>query len=286
MSLRLDFVAVGPQRTATTWVYEYLRRHPGAAVSGRVKESNFFDRHFDRGPEWYARLFPPDEPGRAVGEVGSTYFHSDTALANIRAHSPGARVVVTLREPFGRLVSLHRHMQQQGGIPPGTTLADALATEPHLIETSRYATHTRRWREAFGADRVTVLLYEDLAADPEAFARRLCAAVGVEAVPLPAELRAPMNEATQPRSHAVAVWAARANATLRRAGLHRVVAAAKRGGLHRLLASGPAARAAVPGPLAAEVFAELRDEFEGVAAVAGLDLAPWRAEWARLGLPA
>ena len=38
----LDFVAVGPQRTATTWLYEYFRAHPAAFVSPQVKETGFF----------------------------------------------------------------------------------------------------------------------------------------------------------------------------------------------------------------------------------------------------
>jgi len=51
---RLDFVGGGPQRTGSTWLDRVLRAHPALCLPENVKETKFFDQHFNKGLDWYA----------------------------------------------------------------------------------------------------------------------------------------------------------------------------------------------------------------------------------------
>ncbi len=54
--LRLpDFIAVGPPRTATTWLDQVMRGHVGLPAG--VKETQFFIFRYSQGIEWYAAHF-------------------------------------------------------------------------------------------------------------------------------------------------------------------------------------------------------------------------------------
>jgi hypothetical protein len=74
-----DFVGVGVQKSATTWVADVLEQHPGVLL--RRKEINFFVRHFHRGWGWYESYFA-DKQGRMAGELSVT----DICVNNAMAH--------------------------------------------------------------------------------------------------------------------------------------------------------------------------------------------------------
>ncbi|SRR6266852_6265608 len=74
-----SFFIVGPPRTGTTWLHQVLGKR--SILPNPVKETRFFDVHFDRGMEWY-RSHYRQSAGRVVaGEVAPTYFASKAARA-------------------------------------------------------------------------------------------------------------------------------------------------------------------------------------------------------------
>src|SRR5689334_22589981 len=89
-----DFIAIGPPRTGTTWLYR--------ALSGRVglprdtKETDFFSDNYGRGIEWYLDFFrdcPADLP---IGEISPNYFAAPQAPDRIAASVPDCRIICTL----------------------------------------------------------------------------------------------------------------------------------------------------------------------------------------------
>ena len=72
---QLDFVAVGPFKTGTSWIYNYLINYQQVALPTTVKETFFFDRQFDRGLDWYYSHFELlGEKPKKVGEIAPSYF--------------------------------------------------------------------------------------------------------------------------------------------------------------------------------------------------------------------
>src|SRR5262249_16021005 len=139
------FVAVGPARTATTWLHEILGPH--ANLPARVKETRFFDRFYDYGPRWYRSQFGAMIPARPVGELAPTYFPSRRARELTRFHAPAAKVICSLRDPIDRLYSLFRYKTFHGTYR--WDFEYAVGHDPEMLESSRYGTQTASWIRDF-----------------------------------------------------------------------------------------------------------------------------------------
>ena len=156
------------------------------------KEMHFFGRdlrfadHFYRRAEreYLAEFSAWNGQGR-VGEASVWYLFSETAVQEIAKFNPAARIIVMLREPVQLMYSLFQSFRWDGN-EPLETFAEALAAEPDRRAGRRtgrqtYFTqglvyhdavsHAKRLQRCFdvlGRERVHVVLYEDLAANPAA----------------------------------------------------------------------------------------------------------------------
>ncbi len=71
----VDFIGIGVQKSATTWLYSMLISHPeikGAKGGLKNKEVNFFNRSYFLGFDWYSNKFEFGD--RIVGEFSTLYF--------------------------------------------------------------------------------------------------------------------------------------------------------------------------------------------------------------------
>ena len=170
-----DFIAVGPPRTATTWLDLVLRGHVG--LPGETKETHFFTRNYGRGIRWYARHFRRCNDGQVVGEICPSYFESPQARERIRVAIPGCKIICTLRDPVDRLYSYYKLMRQKG--QTNRSFKKALRKHRKLLDCSRYAFHVREWQATFGADNVLILLNDDLVAEPQNYLDRITDFVGI-----------------------------------------------------------------------------------------------------------
>lgn len=169
------FFIVGPPRTGTTWLHEVLKDR--AVLPSSTKETRFFDTHFHRGIDWYRAHFPSATAGRRVGEIAPTYFASYAARERIAEVVPHARIVCVFRNPVDRVLSLYRLKSAYGMIP--WKFDQAVLMDPELIESGRYATNLKAWRQSFGGSQVLATLYDDLRDRPQTYLDRLVDFIGV-----------------------------------------------------------------------------------------------------------
>jgi hypothetical protein len=146
-----DFIAVGPPRTATTWLDAVLREHVG--LPEQTKETQFFTRNYERGTDWYAWHFRLCVAEPVVGEICASYFESTQARERIHDNLPGCKIICTLRDPVDRLYSYYKLMRQKGRTELG--FEEALIKHKQMLDCSRYAFHVRDWQAKFGADKCT-----------------------------------------------------------------------------------------------------------------------------------
>jgi LPS sulfotransferase NodH len=171
-----DFIAVGPPRTATTWLHEVLKER--VCLPAERKETDFFTRFYDRGAEWYADFFRHCGATSVVGELSPMYFASDEARERIAAMLPRCKIICSFREPVARAYSNYRLLRRQA-----FTKADfeaAATSRGDLVESSRYGSYLEKWFAAFGRERVMVLIYDDLEANPQGFLDSVCDFIGIE----------------------------------------------------------------------------------------------------------
>ena len=99
-------------------MYQWLDAHPEVFVP--VKEIHYFGTDLDhrRPPVSEARyreLFSPVGAGhQAIGDVAVWYLMSESAVEEIHAFNPDARIIIMLRRPDDMLYSLHSQLLYSG----------------------------------------------------------------------------------------------------------------------------------------------------------------------------
>ncbi len=202
-----DFFVVGQPKSGTTALYEMLRAHPQIFMPASKEPWFFAEELLERTPPRpegtprtlaeYRSWFAPAAPGQITGEATALYLWSHTAARRIAAERPDARIVAVLREPAGLLRSLHLQFVQTY-VETETDLARALELErprargeriprhtywPRALlysEHVRYVEQLRRYHQAFPAEQVLVMIYDDFRADNEGALRRVLAFLGVD----------------------------------------------------------------------------------------------------------
>jgi hypothetical protein len=152
----------------------------------RLTEEDYLERYFS------------DTGGAVrVGDGSVWYLYTRKAAEEIRAWCPDARIIVLLRDPTEMLHSLHSQLVFNGDediddfaaaldaeedrrrgrrIPPGASCAEIL----FYRDIADYATQVSRFLDAFPADQVRILLFEDFVEDTPAAYRDTLEFLGVD----------------------------------------------------------------------------------------------------------
>src|SRR5207244_12086303 len=98
---KLDFLVAGAQKSGTTALNYYLKRHPRIALPVK-KELHFFDNDelFAGGNVSYEPLyemFRPARSGSIAGENSPIYLYCRPALRRLRDYNPSMNVIVISR---------------------------------------------------------------------------------------------------------------------------------------------------------------------------------------------
>src|SRR5687768_16937062 len=129
---RIDFVAVGPQCTGTSWLDQMLRGHPDICLPRQVKETMFLEQHFENGVPWYASPLPRRAGGQRRGGVRASCSGAAAPAGRGAALNPECRSVVTRRGRVGGTVSLWHHDVAKGRAPGD--FGAAVGAMPGMVE--------------------------------------------------------------------------------------------------------------------------------------------------------
>src|SRR2546421_1521150 len=133
---QLDFIVPGAQKSGTTALHYFLKKHPQIALPDR-QEMHFFDDEeiFSQQPADYEllhRQFPRRlRSTSCAGEVTPSYLYWKPAMERIHHYNPRIKLIVLLRNPIDRAFA-HWNMQRFKDREPLDFL-DALKEEPRRI---------------------------------------------------------------------------------------------------------------------------------------------------------
>jgi hypothetical protein len=197
-----DFFIVGHAKCGTTALYHMLKEHPQIFMC-EVKEPRYFNTdlrsRFEVGKatpkpqhtlEGYLSLFTAAGADQLAGEASPQYIRSHDAPRGIAEVQPNARIIAILREPASFLRSFHlqmvssnvedeRDFQKAIGLEPARRAGRRIPRRSHhpdallYSEHVRYADQLRRYHEAFGAENVLTLIYDDYRRDNEGTLREV-----------------------------------------------------------------------------------------------------------------
>lgn len=187
------FFLVGAPKCGTTSFDRYLAAHPDVFMAPKEPHYFAFDMP-DRGlhvpvretrKRTYLQRFRDARREAVVGETSPWYLYSEVAADEIHQFCADARILCILRNPVSMIASLHQ-MNVANVTETELALADALALEQarlrgecipettelvwdlHYTNAVRYHTQIERYRSRFGAERVKIVIFEDMVANPAA----------------------------------------------------------------------------------------------------------------------
>ena len=237
----LDFIVIGAQKSGTTTLHEYLRRHPQICMPAG-KEAPYFSHDAVHGRGWDAYLgkhFALANPESTWGTAtphymfGAVYDRMNRPVPTpvqsnehavplrIREQLPDVRLIAILRDPVERAYS-HHLMTTLTGLetrPFDETIEELLA--PAALEDARlnphetnayvvwgeYARILRGYLDVFPKTQILVLSMDELGHAVEGMLRRLYEFIGVAPDFVPDNLGARYRQgAERPRFHWLSLY--------------------------------------------------------------------------------
>jgi hypothetical protein len=220
-----NFIYIGANKAGSTWLYDVLARHPDVYMAPG-KGLYFFSKHHERGLDWYRSHFEGAGGEKIVGEISHSYMYSNDVWKRIAEMDPAMRLMVGLREPVDRAFA-----DYLDGVKNGLIHGDfetELEGEPPFLERSHYTRYLAPYVEQFGRDAIHVGVFDELSADPNAYAKKIFAFLGIEELDLSHAQRQKMMPAGAPRSRLVAGFAKKASHAARALGLRGLRGRVKR----------------------------------------------------------
>ncbi len=172
-----NFLGIGAQRAATTWLFECLREHPEIYLPPQ-KEIHFFDENFDKGLEWYESFFNAVTTEKAIGEITPNYYHLPHALQRIKEVLPDVKLILSLRHPLERAYSAYKLLHEYYA-DKGVSFEEAFKEGSYLLDLSLYSKHLENIFKLFPRSQVHIIIYDDILSDPLHVVRKLYSFLGV-----------------------------------------------------------------------------------------------------------
>lgn len=105
---RKHLIGLGLEKCGTTTAYDILSTSPYVSVP-KSKETFFFNRHYQKGENYYIDLYGIECKDRITIDITPSYHNDTKALDRISAISDDCYILLFLRDPIHRAFSLYRH---------------------------------------------------------------------------------------------------------------------------------------------------------------------------------
>jgi Sulfotransferase domain len=216
---------IGAPKSGTTSMYEYLKGHPEIFLPD-FKEPSYFAAEipvndlgyalsYGHHDKQYYDLFAAAGTAKVVGEGSTRYIYSWMAPRLIHEVSPGAKIVVMLRNPVDMIHSLHA-WRVAAGREDLLDFEEALAADDDRSHGRRipsgaqamfatylnwgmFGQHLMLWFDTFGSGNVHVTIFEEMIKRPDSEFQRLLKFLDVDPTYRPPSF-AVHNPARAPRS--------------------------------------------------------------------------------------
>jgi Sulfotransferase family len=197
-----NLIVIGAMKAGTSALHGYLDDHPEVAMS-TPKELCFFYDHdpgepqdvpaahpvanatgwspgnWHRGIGWYRAHFREDVPVRGESSPGYTSPSFPGVADRMASVVPDARLVYLVRDPVARAVSQYHHHVRDGTERRPMVEAISDPTSQYILR-SRYAERLTPFLERFPPERISIVIHEDLAAEPVQTITGLLSSLGVD----------------------------------------------------------------------------------------------------------
>lgn len=161
---KVQAIGIGCRRCASSLLHDCLNDHPD--IRKPERGLHFFSEQYHRGVSWYEREVEMCAPSDALNlEYSVSYMYPEfyeKAAARMYAYNSEAKVFVTIRHPVERAFSDFLRSQRNAEISAQISFDRALQEYPEFLERGRYKQLLAPFLAYYGAERLKVLIYDDL----------------------------------------------------------------------------------------------------------------------------
>ncbi len=180
-----EFLIIGAQKAATTWLWNVLNNHPDTDLP-KTKEIHFFGgvENYRKGKEWYYSHFTHLDKTKLTGEASTSYLYDSIPYWNnpsdsievesslptipelITNEMPDVKIIVILRDPVARAISAFKHNMRKANrknIAVKISLKNLATHYPkfRILEYGYYGRYLMLWQRFIPPERMLILSYED-----------------------------------------------------------------------------------------------------------------------------
>lgn len=187
-----NFLVAGAQHSGAEWLAKQLGQHPDVFVA-TGKGSGYFNRpariKSQEETEAYLKAFADGQGARWRGDCTPEYFWHSAGSAfgpkkpntaeQVKGLLPAdTPIVLVLREPTSRAMSAYWHHFSIGRFNLPTSVFQ-LPNGLGVIDLGFYGRHYQQWARSLTPERLHVILYDDLVADPRGTVRSVASTLGL-----------------------------------------------------------------------------------------------------------
>jgi hypothetical protein len=169
-----NFLVIGARRSGTTWIHLNLSEHPEVFMPKHVKEVHFFDRHYEKGIDFYESHFREATTEKAIGEATPAYLDYPEVCPRIQQHLPDARLIVTLRNPvdqlYSRFIKASGKGKRRGDI---SGFDEFVRSNSSMHERGFFIDHLKRYSRSFSRNQMLVVFFDILDESPKDYYRQI-----------------------------------------------------------------------------------------------------------------
>lgn len=201
----LDFLVIGAQKCATSWLYYCLRDHPELHLPAKKREKEYLgsDLYEQRGADWYFSLLEGAQDGQKLGAVSVNYMIDPRSPKVVHHYAPKIKLIASLRHPIERAISAYYYTVRLGLIPnlsleEGLGIAvnvyDKGEAEPakvyyqEIIKRGEYSTLLENYLQCFSLEQLLLVTYDDIREMPLSVLQKIYEFIGVSASYVPESL--------------------------------------------------------------------------------------------------
>ena len=192
---KLDFVVIGAQKCATSWIYYCLQDHPSICVPEKKFEAGYIggDVYQKEGATaFFDRLKPQGD--QLLGDVSVEYLYDLTTPKALEPFIKKPRFIASLRNPVSRMISGYYWLLRRGVLPNEPfekAIASVLDQKPgfpdriegpleEVVRRGCYAPQLNGFINQYGAENHFITLYEDIDERPLESVRLVYDFLGVD----------------------------------------------------------------------------------------------------------
>ena len=181
---KLDFLLVGAQKCATSWLFYCLSEHPELILPKKKLEPGYIGGKMfqEKGEDWFFDRFSMPANGQLLGDVSVDYLYDiNSARACTKYTHSNTKFIASLRHPVERAISSYFWYVRRKNLPLMSLnegllpLLDSSPGFPFPLEgiyeqiarRGCFGPQIEQFTKIYGVDRFYVATYDDITSSPK-----------------------------------------------------------------------------------------------------------------------